>query len=286
MLALDTDGFSGSVAWNGSHSSLLLFCSLVSLQGESCSAEEFNRSCRREGAGVCLLTQEVQTPQSEALTCPPSSSPLPSSSCLSPPCTCPSLSLADTVAGDEEGRALGIVSLRQPEGEKQAGDQLQDESLDDPESEQGLAEDPHPLGSSSKAKRDTEEAAGAGILGRVRRAPEEGKKKKKDKKKNKEPKDPKATKKPKTDKKKKKDRQTTTTTTLPPTTTAIPTEPPIELRLHRLPFYPDVANTGHWKPDDYWDAEPTLIQVSSPDTPITDLPYYYWKPEEGDPAAL
>lgn len=59
-----------------------------------------------------------------------------------------------------------------------------------------------------------------GILGRVKRAPEEGKKKKKDKKKNKEPKDPKATKKPKTDKKKKKkDRQTTTTTTLPPTTT-------------------------------------------------------------------
>lgn len=54
-----------------------------------------------------------------------------------------------------------------------------------------------------------------GLLGRVRRAPEEGKKKKKDKKKNK---DPNATKKPKTDKKgKKKDRQTTTT--LPPTTT-------------------------------------------------------------------
>lgn len=60
--------------------------------------------------------------------------------------------------------AGGIVSLRQPEGEKQAGDQLQDESLDDPESEQGLAEDPHPLGSSSKAKRGTEEAAGAGEI--------------------------------------------------------------------------------------------------------------------------
>lgn len=58
--------------------------------------------------------------------------------------------------------AGGIVSLRQPEGEKQAGDQLQNESLDDPESEQGVAEDPHPLASSSKVKRDTEKAAQAG----------------------------------------------------------------------------------------------------------------------------
>lgn len=57
-----------------------------------------------------------------------------------------------------------------------------------------------------------------GFLGRVRRAPDEGKKKK-DKKKNKEPKDPKATKKPKTDKKGKKKDKKTTTTTLPPTTT-------------------------------------------------------------------
>lgn len=58
------------------------------------------------------------------------------------------------------------------------------------------------------------------ILGRVRRAPDEDKKKKKDKKKNKEPKDPKATKKPKTDKKGKKKDKKTTTTTLPPTTTS------------------------------------------------------------------
>lgn len=58
--------------------------------------------------------------------------------------------------------AGGIVSLRQSEGERQAGDLLRDESLDDPESEQGLVVDPHPLGSSSKAKRDTEKAAQAG----------------------------------------------------------------------------------------------------------------------------
>ncbi len=58
--------------------------------------------------------------------------------------------------------AGGIVSLRQTEEEKQAGDQLRDESLDDPESEQGLALDPHPLGSSNKHKRDTEEAAQGG----------------------------------------------------------------------------------------------------------------------------
>lgn len=58
--------------------------------------------------------------------------------------------------------AGGIVSLRQSEGERQAGDLLEDESLDNPESEQGLVVDPHPLESSSKAKRDTEEAPQAG----------------------------------------------------------------------------------------------------------------------------
>ncbi|XP_071338522.1 inactive carboxypeptidase-like protein X2 [Trachinotus anak] len=180
--------------------------------------------------------------------------------------------------------AGGIVSLRQPEEEKQAGDQLRDESLDDPESEQGLAEDPHPLRSSSKAKRDTEEAAQTGITGRVRRAPGEGKKKKKDKNKNKEPKDPKATKKPKTDKKgKKKDRQTTTTT-LPPTTTAIPTEPPTEPEPYTDYPYPD-ADNDYWKPDDdYWDVDPTPSRPQ-PETETTDLPYDYWKPEEVDPAA-
>ena len=56
--------------------------------------------------------------------------------------------------------AGGIVSLRQTEEERQAGDQLRDESLDDPESEQGLAVDP--LGSSDKHKRDTDEAAQTG----------------------------------------------------------------------------------------------------------------------------
>jgi len=61
-----------------------------------------------------------------------------------------------------------------------------------------------------------------GFSSRVRRAPEEGKKKKKDKKKNKEPKDPNATKKPKTDRKGKK-KGKKITTTLPPTTTPPPT---------------------------------------------------------------
>ncbi|XP_049906199.1 inactive carboxypeptidase-like protein X2 [Epinephelus moara] len=178
--------------------------------------------------------------------------------------------------------AGGIVALRQTEEEKQAGDQLRDESLDDPESEQGLAVDPHPLGSSNKDKRDTEEAARADVLSRLRRAPEEGKKKKKDKKKNKEPKDPNATKKPKTDKKgKKKDK--TTTTTLPPTTTPIPTEPPTEPEPYTDYPYPDVDD--YWKPeDDYWDAEPTPSRPQ-PEAPITDPPYDYWKPEEEDTAA-
>ncbi len=60
------------------------------------------------------------------------------------------------------GESAGGISLRQTEAERQAGDQLRDESRDDPESEQGLAVDPHPLGSSSEDKRDTEEAARAG----------------------------------------------------------------------------------------------------------------------------
>ncbi|KAK5871190.1 hypothetical protein PBY51_004083 [Eleginops maclovinus] len=182
--------------------------------------------------------------------------------------------------------AGGIVSLRQAEAEKQAGDQLRDEPLDDPDSDQGLAGDLHQLGRSNKEKRDTEEAAQAGIM---RIEPEVGKKKKKDKKKNKEPKDPNATRKPKTDKKgKKKDRQTTTptttttTTTEPPTTTVIPTEPPTE------PYtdynYPDVDNE-YWKPEDdndYWDADPT---PAGPEAPVTDFPYDDYKPEEEDPAA-
>ncbi|XP_008300253.1 inactive carboxypeptidase-like protein X2 [Stegastes partitus] len=179
--------------------------------------------------------------------------------------------------------AGGIVSLQQSEEERQAGHQLRDESLDDPESEQGLLVDPQPLGSSTQVKRDTE-AVQAGILGRVRRAPdEEGKKKKKDKNKNKN-KDPNATKKPKTDKKgKKKDRQTTTT--LPPTTTALPTEPPTEPESYTDYPYPD-ADNEYWKPDDdYWEAEPTPSKPQ-PDTLSTDPPYDYWKPEEEDPAAL
>ncbi|XP_022075502.2 inactive carboxypeptidase-like protein X2 [Acanthochromis polyacanthus] len=177
--------------------------------------------------------------------------------------------------------AGGIVSLHQSEEERQAVDQLRDESLDDPESEQGLSEDPHPLGHSTQVKRDTE-AAQAGVLGRVRRAPDEEGKKKKKKDKNKN-KDPNATKKPKTDKKgKKKDRQTTTT--LPPTTTAIPTEPPTEPEPYTDYPYPDVDNE-YWKPDDdYWEAEPTPSRPQ-PDTPSTDPPYDYWKPEEEDPAA-
>lgn len=50
--------------------------------------------------------------------------------------------------------AGGIVSLQQSDGEK-APDQLQGESLDDPESEQELAVDPHPLRNIIKARRDT-----------------------------------------------------------------------------------------------------------------------------------
>ncbi|XP_072244389.1 inactive carboxypeptidase-like protein X2 [Leuresthes tenuis] len=176
--------------------------------------------------------------------------------------------------------AGGIVSLQLSEEEKQTQDQLRDESLDDPESVQ-LKVDPHPLGSSIKAKRD--KVAHTGILGRVRRAPDEGKKKKKDKKKNKEPKDPNATKKPKTDKKGKKKDKKTTTTTLPPTTTTIPTEPPTEPQPY-TDYYPD-ADNDYWQPDDdYWGADPTPSRPQ-PDASVIDLPYDNLRPEEEDPAA-
>lgn len=55
-----------------------------------------------------------------------------------------------------------IFSRPQTKGEKQARDELRDESQDDPESEQGLAVDPHPLGGSNKDRGGTEEAAQAG----------------------------------------------------------------------------------------------------------------------------
>ncbi|KAM9743208.1 inactive carboxypeptidase-like protein X2 isoform 2-T2 [Menidia menidia] len=174
--------------------------------------------------------------------------------------------------------AGGIASLQQTEGLKQAEERLQDESLDDPESLQEVKVDPHPLGSHTKAKRDTEVAVQTGILGRVRRAPDEGKKKKKDKKKNKEPKDPNATKKPKSEKKgKKKDKQTTTTT-LPPTTTAIPTEPPTEPQPYT--DYPD-PDDAYWQPDDdYWgpDPGPDPSQRPQPPAQVTDPPYDYLGP--------
>lgn len=58
--------------------------------------------------------------------------------------------------------AGGIAALQHPEGERRAGDhQPQDESLDDPESERGLAGDPQPVGGSNRDKRDTEEEAAA-----------------------------------------------------------------------------------------------------------------------------
>lgn len=193
--------------------------------------------------------------------------------------------------------AGGIVSLRQAEGERQAGDQLRDESLDDTESEGGLVADPLPQESNIKTKRHTE-AKQAGILGRVRRAPDEDTKKKKDKKKkNKEPKEPKATKRPKTDKKGKKKDKKTTTTTLPTTTTTIPTEPPTEPYTEYS--YPE-AETDYWNPeDDYWGPEPTPSRPQ-PEAPITDPPYNNWrtdspvidtyedyfKPDEEDPAAF
>lgn len=59
---------------------------------------------------------------------------------------------------------LALCCLLFPRGGESAGGivSLRDESLDDPENEQELAVDPHPLGSSNKDKRDTEEAAQAG----------------------------------------------------------------------------------------------------------------------------
>ncbi|RVE68463.1 hypothetical protein OJAV_G00092040 [Oryzias javanicus] len=162
-----------------------------------------------------------------------------------------------------------ITFLQQPEGEKQTEEQ---KSLDDPDGEQALAGDPHPLGSSIKARADSEGAAQAGLLSRVRRAPDESKKKKKKDKKNK---DPSATKKPKSDKKgKKKVKQTTTppplTTTLPPTTTTLPTEPP------EVDYFPEA--------DDYWKSDYDLWgDVSTPSAPQaetfpTSPPYDYWNP--------
>ncbi|XP_056274709.1 adipocyte enhancer-binding protein 1 isoform X2 [Pseudoliparis swirei] len=185
--------------------------------------------------------------------------------------------------------AGGIVSLRRTEREKQAEDRLQGDSLDNPESEKELAVDPHPLGSSNKDKRDAEEAARVGFSSRVRRAPEEGKKKKKDKKKNKEPKDPNATKKPKTDRKgKKKGKKITTTlpptTTPPPTTTEIPTEPPTEPEVDTDYPYPDADDYDLKSDDDYWEEEPTPASPQ-PETTVPDLPYDDWKPEEEDPTA-
>ncbi|XP_034025763.1 inactive carboxypeptidase-like protein X2 isoform X2 [Thalassophryne amazonica] len=164
--------------------------------------------------------------------------------------------------------AGGILSLQQSEGETQAGGLLPDESLDDPEKEEGLA-----VGSSKKAKREAGEAALPGIFGRLKRDTEDGKKKKKDKKKKKEPKDPKATKKPKAEKKGKKNKARQTTTTLPPTTTTIPTEPPTQTE----PYYNYPDGDDYWKPDDYWDVEPTTAKPQ-PET-ITDPAYDYWKPE-------
>ncbi|XP_013862668.1 inactive carboxypeptidase-like protein X2 [Austrofundulus limnaeus] len=186
--------------------------------------------------------------------------------------------------------AGGIVSLLQPQEEAQTEDEVRDGSLDEPESQQELAEDL--LKGSIRLRRDSDGAAQTGIWSRVRRAPDEGKKKKKDKK-NKEPKDPNTTKKPKTDKKgKKKDKQKTTTT-LPPTTTTLPTEPPTEPQPYP-DYYPDSENDNdYWKPDDeYWGPDAT----SPPDTdeywepdatspPGTDPPYDFWKPEDEDPAA-
>ncbi|KAG7490517.1 inactive carboxypeptidase X2 [Solea senegalensis] len=184
--------------------------------------------------------------------------------------------------------AGGILSLQQAESSRQLEDELPepDRSLEDPESERGLAGDPRPLEINIiRARRDTEAAVSAGHVGRVRREPEEGKKKKKDKKKNKnkEPKDPSATKKPKTDKKgKKKDKKKTTT--LPPTTTVIPTEPPTEPEAYTDYPYLD-PDQDYWKPDDdYWEAEPTASRPQ-PESPITDSPYDYWQPEEPEPAA-
>lgn len=59
--------------------------------------------------------------------------------------------------------AGGIVSTREAEEELQAGGQLREESLDDPESEQhGLEVGPHPLGRSKRDRRYSERALQAG----------------------------------------------------------------------------------------------------------------------------
>lgn len=58
--------------------------------------------------------------------------------------------------------AGGIVSVRQTEEKRLEGDQLQDGSQEIAECQQGLAEDTHPVGSSKKTKRGTDEAAQAG----------------------------------------------------------------------------------------------------------------------------
>ncbi|CAL8347076.1 unnamed protein product [Lota lota] len=120
--------------------------------------------------------------------------------------------------------AGGIIPLKQPEEVQEPGMLAGEESLDDPEADGGPVMDAQ--GIARKIKRLTGEAA---LTGRVRRAPEEGKKKKKDKKK-KEPKDPSATKKPKADKKKNK-KGKGKTTTLPPTTTECP---PLGMESHKI----------------------------------------------------
>ncbi|KAG7247994.1 hypothetical protein CRUP_002109, partial [Coryphaenoides rupestris] len=89
--------------------------------------------------------------------------------------------------------AGGIVLLKQAQEAQEPGMLAGEESPDDPEADGGLVIDER-QDVARKSKRHTEEAA---LPGRVRRAPEEGKKKKKEgKKKNKEPKAPGATKKP------------------------------------------------------------------------------------------
>ncbi|TNM90264.1 hypothetical protein fugu_004498 [Takifugu bimaculatus] len=173
--------------------------------------------------------------------------------------------------------AGGILAL------SNAGNETPDQPLDGPENEQGVVVDPRGNG-----RRYPKVPLQTGVVGRVKRAANEDKKKKKDKKKQKEPKAPKPTKKPKTDKKgKKKDKlttttllptttTTTTTTTLPPTTTPLPTEPPTEPYTEYPYFDPDYD----WKPDDdYWEVE-TIPARPQPESVTTDLPYDYWKPDE------
>ncbi|KAM8865036.1 adipocyte enhancer-binding protein 1 [Synchiropus picturatus] len=172
--------------------------------------------------------------------------------------------------GDSAG---GIVSFQQTR-EDQPDSQL-DLSLD---------RDDGQMVDSEGLRRTTRDTPEVPQTGRVRRAPQDGKKKK-DKKKNKEPKDPGATKKPKSEKKgKKKDKQKITTTTQPPTTTASPTEPPTEPETYTDYSYPDIED-DYWKSeDDYWEADPTPAKPQ-PETQTTDLPYSYWNPDEEGTAA-